>query len=547
MIKKANYFNFFFLCLIFLLGFFLRFYRVSSTPPGLYVDEAAIGYNSYSILQTGKDEYGKTLPIFFKSFDDYKMPLYIYFSTLPIKFFGLSVFSVRLISIIAGSLSILLIYFLVKSFYPQKSSLFGLLASFLLAICPQAIFLSRMALEPSLALFLLLLALFLQVQSFKKRILFLLILSTIFYGLSAYAYHAERFLVLPLYIATTVFLFLKYGFERKKIIISLLILVIICLPQIILFNSTAGKARIESLSVAKNKSLMQLPRTYLSLYTAYFSPRNLFFDPDSDLQRSLPELSVFYSWMFVPFLIGVYQLFSKKKEIGEKLIILLFFISPMPASLAGDPFSSFRAYPFIFPLIIIISLGIEKIYFVLRNKTLFFCLGFIITFFSLVACYRSLFVLLPKERFLSWSYGYQELVNKLADFPDKEILIDDPIGTAYIEMLFFQHYPPVDFQKTRTFSLADYYQTKSWDNISSWGRYSVRTIEWKKDVYTDQLIVARPIAISDSQAKEHFLVKSFVIIGPDEKPIFNGFLTQPEFKKADNEKKLREKNESGSY
>lgn len=52
---------------ILLLGTFLRFYQLGEIPLGLNQDETAIGYNAYSILQTGRDEYGVFMPLYFKS------------------------------------------------------------------------------------------------------------------------------------------------------------------------------------------------------------------------------------------------------------------------------------------------------------------------------------------------------------------------------------------------------------------------------------------------------------------------------------------------
>ena len=62
--------KFLILFLIVILAFLLRFYQLSTNPPGLNLDEVAIGYNAYSILRTGRDEYGKFLPIVFRSHDD---------------------------------------------------------------------------------------------------------------------------------------------------------------------------------------------------------------------------------------------------------------------------------------------------------------------------------------------------------------------------------------------------------------------------------------------------------------------------------------------
>ncbi|PJC80059.1 hypothetical protein CO009_02840, partial [Candidatus Shapirobacteria bacterium CG_4_8_14_3_um_filter_35_11] len=59
------------LILIILLAVALRFWNINSLP-SLNPDEAALGYNAYSLLLTGKDEHGQAWPIHFKSFGDYK-------------------------------------------------------------------------------------------------------------------------------------------------------------------------------------------------------------------------------------------------------------------------------------------------------------------------------------------------------------------------------------------------------------------------------------------------------------------------------------------
>ncbi len=66
------------LLLILILGIVLRFWQLGKTPTGFYLDEAALGYNAYSIMETGKDEYGKDWPILFRSFGDFKAPIYTY-------------------------------------------------------------------------------------------------------------------------------------------------------------------------------------------------------------------------------------------------------------------------------------------------------------------------------------------------------------------------------------------------------------------------------------------------------------------------------------
>ena len=66
---------------IFGLALLLRFYWLTKNPPALNIDEVSIGYNAYSVLHTGKDEYGQFMPLLFRSYDDYKPPLYVYMVT----------------------------------------------------------------------------------------------------------------------------------------------------------------------------------------------------------------------------------------------------------------------------------------------------------------------------------------------------------------------------------------------------------------------------------------------------------------------------------
>jgi hypothetical protein len=49
-----------------------------SNPPGYHRDEAALSYNAYTISTSLRDEDGAFLPLFFRSFGDYKSPLYPY-------------------------------------------------------------------------------------------------------------------------------------------------------------------------------------------------------------------------------------------------------------------------------------------------------------------------------------------------------------------------------------------------------------------------------------------------------------------------------------
>jgi hypothetical protein len=56
----------------------LRLVDLGGSPPGLYNDEASVGYNAWAIAHHGVDEHGAQMPLFFQAFGEYKNPVYIY-------------------------------------------------------------------------------------------------------------------------------------------------------------------------------------------------------------------------------------------------------------------------------------------------------------------------------------------------------------------------------------------------------------------------------------------------------------------------------------
>jgi predicted membrane-bound mannosyltransferase len=64
-----------FLILILFLAFFFRFYQLGNIPFGFFCDEASVGYNAYSLANTGTDEWGVKWPLFFKAFVNIRVQL----------------------------------------------------------------------------------------------------------------------------------------------------------------------------------------------------------------------------------------------------------------------------------------------------------------------------------------------------------------------------------------------------------------------------------------------------------------------------------------
>src|SRR3989344_3604794 len=135
--KDKNYL----LILIIFLALILRFYQLGKYPPSLFIDELSNGYNAYSILKTGRDEYGNFLPLTFKSFGDYNPALSVYTLVPAISILGLNDYAVRAPAALFGVGSVIGVYFLTYEIFKRRKV--ALFSAFLLSISPWHLQFSR--------------------------------------------------------------------------------------------------------------------------------------------------------------------------------------------------------------------------------------------------------------------------------------------------------------------------------------------------------------------------------------------------------------------
>ena len=85
----------FILILILALAAFLRLWSFGSVPPSASLDEASIGYNAYSVLKTGVDEFGSFPIVSQRGYDDYRRSTYLFLVVPFVGLFGLNTAAVR--------------------------------------------------------------------------------------------------------------------------------------------------------------------------------------------------------------------------------------------------------------------------------------------------------------------------------------------------------------------------------------------------------------------------------------------------------------------
>src|SRR5258708_6551465 len=199
--------------LIFFIGSSLRFYQLGNIPGSMDWDEVSFGYNAYSVLHTGKDEYGVAYPLAFRAFGEYKQPVYAYLDVLSVGLFGLNSFAVRFPSAFFGSISIIFVYFLTYELFRKYKFVknLALLSMLFYAISPWSIQFSRVAFEANVALSLVIIAVWSFLKGLSLRNNWYLYAATIVFCLSELTYISLKLIGPFLFISLLI-----YGFSYLK-------------------------------------------------------------------------------------------------------------------------------------------------------------------------------------------------------------------------------------------------------------------------------------------------------------------------------------------
>lgn len=544
---KFKYIEIILLIGIILLGTFLFLFRLSSNPPGLYIDEAGSAYNSYSILKTGKDEYGKQFPMAFKLFGSYTPPLFIYLNVPIIGLLGLNVFSARFLSVICGIALIVIYFLLVKELKIYKSKFTILISTLFFAITPWLIFYSRIGYEQNLALLFFAASLLLLLKSLKNNKLLIFCLPLI--SLATYTDYSQK-IIGPLLLLGFLILFIKNLLNKKnykQIVIGFIVALLIQIPNIFMaftpsfytksnyFLSNISSGQIEKVQkyLPLNISVvLTFTRDFLAKFVTYLSPRSLFFLPDPDPQRSIPNLSTFYPWMIIPYLVGLYLLFKNKKNSFSKIIILLLLITPIPGALTGDPFHIQRTFSLLVPISLIMTIGIDKLIYNKQIKMLLPITLFLLII-SLIIFGRAYFRFLPLEKKYVWGFQYPILAEYITNHPNDIFVIDQtkrvkPQDISYIQLAFYLKIQPEKIQNDQNKDIVkNYYYDKEFSYVHQLDNLEFRPIEWGESVYRDVIFVGDQVSISDDEVKLHNLTQVFEIRDSNGQIVLRGFKSNP--------------------
>lgn len=480
---KKTYIILFFCILISLIT---RFYKLGSIPVGFHRDEAFLGYNAYSLLRTARDMTGNLLPLHLESFI-YSPSGYSYFSIIPIWIFGLNEFSVRFASAFFGILTIPLLYFLTKELSDKSKpkncfdKLQPIIACLLLSISPWHINLSRTATENTIAVFSILLGVYLYFLWINRQNYFYILFSFLSFTTTMFIYQAPR-VFLPLFIPILIIL-LKTKSQLPRNILKqfMLYFFIIIIPLLFILSSRNNTLRMRTVSIfatgytqllideyiredGVNKIPAIISRAFhnkfigyteelLKNYSAHFSFDFLFTDKGLPDRYRVPGHGLLYIFEIPIIVIGFIKLLTKKSH--ENLIILsLLLLTPIGSALAFDDVPNLQRTMLLSPIFALLSASgicflLNKISHIRRLRLPVYGLLIVVIVYSIMRYIHYYYIHQVVHKPWYRHEGYKELVNAVNTLlPSFEkVVITNRESAPTIFLLFFGKYDPILFQQ----------------------------------------------------------------------------------------------------
>ena len=396
------------ICLLFLAT---RLYKIDKIPASVYWDEASIGYNAYSVLQTGRDEWGEFIPLHFRAFGEFKLPVYIYSVVFTESIFGLTPFAVRLPSVIYGLLSVIGLYLVVLKLTNKK--LLSLLSSFLFSISPWFFIFSRTGYEATAGLAFFIWAIYLIIRN-------KLILATLLFIGSAYSYNSFRILTPLLLSPVLIYYFFKKEF--KIIAVSIVILLASVFPLYKLYKQDSGLSRLQTVG---SKNIVQN-------YIKNFSPDFLFITGDTNPRSQMLNTGQLYYLDAIFLVLGIIYIL-KKKDRKLYYILAILLLAPIPASITKENPHALRSI-LMSPIMSVISaIGIYYLSnFFKKQKQLIFVT--VLVLYSL--CFENYMYKFATQynnlSSSSWQIEYKQIFQK-----QKSGCVSDEFAQPYIFALFY--------------------------------------------------------------------------------------------------------------
>lgn len=497
---------------IILIAIILRFYKLDSIPFGFHADEAAMGYNAYSIIKTGKDEYGTGHPILFlRSFDDWKAGGYVYLTIPGVIFFGLNEFSSRLPTAFFGALTVPLLFFIAKKF--TASNNIALLSTFLLAVSPWHINLSRIMSEPVVAVFFVLLGLYVFLIANERKSLKWLFTAFMLWLASFYIYHSSRIFV-PLLVIVLLFLYKSTLDPLIKRTANFLAIFLILIPLFFTTFFAPGVNRFKAVSIfdhpyvrlileeqiredgsqntlltrAFHNKVLNYSREALKNYTQHFTFDFFFLNGGLPFRENIPNQGIMHL-IEAPFLLAGLYFLIKRRSKNNSLILSWILLSPVSAAITFEDIPNVHRFIIAAPMLeLIVAIGFSSFLSIIKQPSVRNTIIIMSTaglLYGISYYLHQYYIHQQKHRPWYRFSGYREMVDYVSKNKENydRVFVTKAHAPPHIFFLFYEKYDPVLYQKAGSPDDADF---KGFDKYVFIGEDCPANLpkEAKKDIKT---------------------------------------------------------------
>lgn len=504
----------------------LRVAALERVPPPLNVDEAVNAYDAYSLLKTGRDQWGRPWPVTLRAFNDYRRPATIYSAMPFMAVFGLTIFGIRAMAAFWGWWTVVFTYRLARDMFGARA---GLAAALLLALSPWHIAFSRLGVEVSGPLLCALVAgLDCGWRWYRTRRAGWLVAAGIAFAVALYSYTtAQAFIPLLLLTIGTIF-WRELWQQRGAVLLIGVLLVLLVAPLVyaVLANSESWN-RLNTISVFADPQA-QGWKTVFWQWLGHFTPDYLFLRGDAQPVHHAPGFGQLYwiEMLLVP--LGLVGLLRHRDRRAALLLLSWLALGPIPAALTRQDMGSANAMRGIAGLpawAILSGLGLATVMAkkptrVSRPKAtpsinlgraalVGVLLGALA--WNAAVVLRNYFTVFPVQHARDFEYGVREAMEYALTHENEyeTIVLTNWISQPHIFAVFFAQYDPRAFQQTH----APYGDRLS-EKLTAWGdKYMTGDVDQLYGEMAHGLFIARPHMLPD-------VAPALVIHHPDGSPAF---------------------------
>ncbi len=317
-------------------------------PPGMYVDEASIGYNAWAIAHYGVDEHGFHLPLFFQAFGEYKNPLYTYALVPFLRVLPLTATVERLPAVLFGVVAVLFIT--LAAWRISRSRGVTLFVAALAALTPWLTQESRVGFEVIGLVATLAVAVWCLADDSRLSPARFAV-AGVFLAISIFAYSAGR---LEIFLFAVAFA-LVYRHRRQWWLA--LVPVVAGYAVLAVWSSQHPGALTAEFSVVNigtdHPTLPALLGRFLSNYIQFFSPDFLFIHGDPNPRHNTGYAGMLLAVMLPLLLLGLWACWRRRAELLPRFTLLCLLLGPVAGALTYPVPHALRGaimLPFLFVL-----------------------------------------------------------------------------------------------------------------------------------------------------------------------------------------------------